>query len=104
RVEAAARGDAEVAQPVKKRDVAVDLMPEQRLVLRAPAPLAHIGAVALDEQGEPVVERSPERLAAAEIGSARRIAPRGMVAHQRHEGCRRERTLLLHRRTGLVLD
>src|SRR5579872_6991681 len=64
RVEAAARRNAEVAQPVQERDMGIDLVLEQRFVLRAPAPLGHIGAVALDQQGQSIIERPPERFAA----------------------------------------
>ena len=74
--------------------MAVDLMLQQRSVLRAPAPTAHIGAIALDEQGESVVERAPERLAAVRIGSAGKVAPGRMVAHQRYQGRRGERAFL----------
>src|ERR1700733_12520283 len=83
-VEAAARGNAEVAQPVKERDMAVDLVLQHRFVLRAPPPLPHIGAVTLDEQGESVVERKPERLTAVRIRGAGKVAPGGVVAHQRY--------------------
>src|ERR1700733_3297736 len=103
-VEAAARGNAEVAQTVKERDMAVDLMLQHRSVLRPPAPMAHIGAVALNKQGQSVVEGAPERFAAIRIGSAWKVAPEWMVAHQRDEGCRGERALLFHRQSGFVLD
>ena len=47
--------------------MAVDLVLEQAHVLGAPAPLAHVRAVALDEQREALVERAPERLAAVGV-------------------------------------
>src|ERR1700722_466967 len=87
RVVASTRGNAEVAQPVKERNMAVDQMLQHGSVFCAPAPLAHIGAVALDEQSESIVECAPERLAAVRIRSARNVAPGRMVVHQRNQ-CR----------------
>ena len=71
-VKAAAGWRAEIAEPVEQRHVAEDLVLQQRLVFRAPAPLAHVRAVALDEQREALVKRPPERLTAIRVGFARR--------------------------------
>ena len=99
RVEAAARGHAQVADPVEQRDVAVDLVLQQRDMLVAPAPLAHVGAVALHQLGEPLVER-PRR---ASRGSRGRACPARRTIRDGRAAARsasRRRTALSRSATG----
>ena len=82
RVVAAARRHGEVADPVEQRYVAVDAVLQQRDVLVPPFPLAHVGAVALNQQRQPFVEARD---------SVARQSGSGFPGASHHAGCAQQR-------------
>src|SRR5579863_937239 len=84
--------------------MAVELICQDRDVLGAPTPFAHIGAVALDKPIQSLIERARNRCMTVWIRALYPVAPLRMILDQESESRGGEGTLLGQRQTRPFVD